>query len=66
MTKEERKVYMHNYYLENKEYIRRYKKGYYLRNREAIAERRRKKYVTDPVFRQRELERSRRGGQSAK
>ena len=66
MTKEELKVYMHNYYLENKEHIRRYKKGYYLRNKEAIAERRRKKYATDPAFRQYELERGRRRGQPAK
>lgn len=65
MTKEELKVYMHKYYLENKEWISHYKKGYYRRNREAINARRRKKYALDPEFRCYELERGRRRRESA-
>ena len=39
MTAEERKVYMHKYYIENKSYLQRYKRAWYQRNKADINER---------------------------
>lgn len=36
MTSEERKVYMHNYYIENKSYIQRYKRAWYLKHKDEV------------------------------
>lgn len=59
MTPEERKVYMHKYYLENKAHLKRYRRAWYLRNAERINYERRCKYYSDPEYRKYDLERHR-------
>lgn len=57
MTPEERKVYMHRYYLKNKAHLKRYRRAWYLRNAERINYERRVRYYSDPEFRQWDIKR---------
>ena len=59
MTTEERKVYMHNYYLDNLDYLKRYRKRWYAKNKDIVNERRRARYRKDSSFREYEIERHR-------
>ena len=36
MTAEERKVYMHKYYEDNKSYIQKYKRAWYLKHKDEV------------------------------
>jgi len=47
MTKEERRLYMIKYRVENKERIKDYRRGYYNKNRDLILEKSKEKYIHD-------------------